>query len=954
MSGISFQRGIKKCIVRLCILLFFGGLQWIMATVCYAQDTLIYSTNTIDIQNLSCTPFISVQQLLKGNVAGVYVQENTGEPGAIQNILIRGLSAPAFSNKDFPGVLPAVYLNGIPLIQENPMLYDIKQYDINPIGAAANVLAGLNIASIESFRIIKDPLELAKLGPLASNGAVWITTKDGYYGGKNVSAGVFLGMAFAPTTVKMTNGTHEKAFRQRFYDAYQVATENRHYPDYLLDARDLNYFGNPDWAESYYQSSPLYNINASIGGGAPTANYVFLLAHTRDAGVANETSYSKYNVSFALNMRPLDELNVNTFINVAKIDRERNLHFRDRYAEMEYLVDFSTPIAPSNNTYTAFLADNALTKDDNFNNLMNGQLTLKYTKNRFYADAKFQMDYTTDVRRAFWPTTLMESVSFVSNFSGYNRRVIGDASVGYIFDLAGIHRWDIHWNGSILSDLYHYNYTRAFDGDDDKKPTTSSGNFKQYRYVDRLENKLVSTSFSLDYKYKNWYSLDVLLRYDGNSNVQPDKRWIFTPSFSAKWNLKNQLFTSAQALSDLAINISWARVGKQLQSDLFAMGPRYTSSNINWDGQALLSSGNGYAVITRPYELGWVGYDLGWPLAEKINVELNASFLNNRIQTSVSVYENRDKNLVTQIQVPQEFGYKYRFAEGMEVGNKGLELSLSASLLSGSVPEKLKWDLSFNAAYNRNELKKLPEGLSEIVIGDHKLQVGQSIDAFWVYRNEGVYARDEEVPSKEGKLLSIGGIPFQKGDPRWVDVDANNAIDSDDRVLKGHALPPFTGGITNNFAYKRFDFGFHFFFASGHSALNLRDQQRYDFMTLDNLPALRSVKEIFFWQNTNQKDDYPVYNPLSNVHPYRAEQDIFLEKLSYLKLRNVTLGYTLSLKKVKDRTLESLYFYFTANNLFTVSGFTGDDPELVNFNGAYDGYSLPIPRSVSMGVRFKF
>jgi hypothetical protein len=245
---------------------------------------------------------------------------------------------------------------------------------------------------------------------------------------------------------------------------------------------------------------------------------------------------------------------------------------------------------------------------------------------------------------------------------------------------------------------------------------------------------------------------------------------------------------------------------------------------------------------------------------------------------------------------------------------------------------------------------KILEINATAVIGDRKLQVGQPIDAFWVYQNKGVYTSDAEVPVKDGKPLSINGIAFRAGDPIWVDNDGNNRIDNNDRILTGHAIPPFTGGLTNKFTFGRFDLDFHLFFAVGHSALNLRDQQRYDFVTLDNMQSLQSIREIFFWQNTNQKDDYPIYNPESNVHPYRAEQDIFLEKLSYLKLRSVSWGYLFPLKNKENR----LYLYLIANNLFSISNFSAGDPELVNFNGTYDGYMLPIPRSVSLGMRFKF
>jgi TonB-linked SusC/RagA family outer membrane protein len=943
-----------KRVLMICLLavLVFANL--------FAQTEIVTSTvkeeagsqfrDTLDSGKIFQLPFISVQQYLKGSTAGVYVQENNGEPGTIQSMLVRGLSSPVFSNKDVSGVQPAVYINGVPLIQENSYVYDIKQFDVNPIGAASNKLAGLDISSIASIEVIKDPLQLAKLGPLASNGAIMIRTKDGYYGGKNISIGVSAGMAFAPSSVNMTNASYEKAFRQRFYDAYPQAAVSM--PEYLTDSRDARYFGEPDWADNYYQSAPLYNINASIGGGSKIANYVFSLAATKDAGVADKTSYTKYNIGFGLNMIPLDALNVSLVINASNISRKRNQNFRDRFAEMEYMVDFSTPLAPGGNSYADFLTSNDLTKDDNFNNLMNGLLSLTYTKKRFTAVVSLKFDYTTNIRRAFWPMSYLQSVNFVSNYSGYNQRAIGDGVLGYSLPLSDAHKMNIQWNGSILADLYHYSYTRAYDGDDDMKPTTSSGNFKQYRYADRLENKLVSTSLSFDYKYKNLLNLGLLARYDGNSAVQSDSRWMFTPAASAEWNLKNQFLSSNSVLSVLSLRASYARIAKSVQSDRYELGPQYLASSITWSGEPLLSSANGYATITRPYVSAWVGYDMKMPYSDKIELSLNSSFFNNRLSAGISVYKNNDKDMLTYLPVTQEMGYEYKLASGMEVSNRGVELTLSADILKNS---PLTWNMSFNANYNVNRLEKLPENQTETVIGDYKLQVGQPIDAFWVYQNKGIYTSDSSVPVKDGKKLNMNGVAFQAGDPIWTDADGNNQINNDDRVLIGHAIPPYTGGLTNSFAYKRFDFSFSFFFALGHSALNLRDQQRYDFVTLDNMQSLQSIKEIFFWQNTNQRDDYPIYNPASGIHPYRAEQDLFLEKLSYLKLRNVSLGYTLPLKKKKDGNApESLYFYLSGANLLSFSNFSAGDPELVNFDGTYDGYSLPIPRSILLGLKFNF
>lgn len=912
--------------------------------------------DTVDIKNLQRSQFLSIQQLLKGNASGVYTQENNGEPGSIQSMLIRGISSPIFSNKDVAGVQPAVYVNGIPLSLDHPYVYDIMQYDVNPIGSATNILAGLDVQAIESIEVIKDPLTLAKLGPLAANGAIWIVTKDGYYGGSNVSINASGGIVFAPSKIKMTNGGYEKTFRQKFYDTYKVPVGQQYYPSYLADPRESSYFGEPDWADSYYKSSPLYNVNASIGGENSLANYVFTLGLTQESGVTKNVGNTKYNIGFALNITPIPGFTVSTYINANRIDRKRNKNFIDRLTEMEYLPDLSTPIAPSGGAYDRFLGYNDLTKEENLNNLLNGYLSMRYIKNRFHVNAGVLLDYNTNVRHVFWPSTLMESVSFVSDYSGYNRRLIGNASVGYLFDLTPAHALDLRLDGSIQSDYYHYNYSKGYDGEDDTKTTSNSGGFTRvYRFADRLETRLVSTSFALDYNFKKLLYASALIRYDGASNVQLDNRWLFSPAFSLGWDLRRQFFDYSSLVSKLSLKASWARLGHILQSDRFTLGPNYVSSETGWSGQSMISSSNGFATITRPYSKGWVDYGMGWPYSDKFSIELNGSFLNNRINVGLSFYENREKDNILQIPVSQELGYKSKFVNGMEISNRGIEMNVLASPLAINNQDCLSWDISLNMAYNQNELKKLPSGLNEIVTNGRKFQVGKSIDAFWLYQNNGIYADNSEVPVKNGKPLSINGVPFQKGDPKWTDVNGDNVIDDNDRLLKGHALPQFTGGITNQFKYKQFDFSFHWFFALGHSALNVRDQQRYDFMTLDRTKSIRSVKEIFFWQELpNQKDDYPIYNPLSKVHPYRAEQDLFLEKLSYLKLRNVTLGYTLPLKGEKRRIVKSLYFYLTANNLFTITGFSGDDPELVGFNGYYDGCSMPIPRSASLGLRFKF
>lgn len=227
----------------------------------------LFQNNRDSVSMLSAKniPSISVQQMLKGNVAGVYVQETSGEPGTQQSMIIQGLSGPVFNNKDIYNLQPTVYLNGIPLIQDNPFAYDVQKYDYNRIGPATNLLSSIDVDNIESIQVIKDPADLAKLGPNAANGAIWITTKPAKSGIRDISINSYLGMVQAnnPSTV---NGVFENNFRKPFYQKYATAQDYSNYAPYLKDSTNTDYFGKSNWSDLYYKTVPLYSVDLAITG----------------------------------------------------------------------------------------------------------------------------------------------------------------------------------------------------------------------------------------------------------------------------------------------------------------------------------------------------------------------------------------------------------------------------------------------------------------------------------------------------------------------------------------------------------------------------------------------------------------------------------------------------------------------------------------------------------------
>uniref|UniRef100_UPI00402609BE TonB-dependent receptor plug domain-containing protein n=1 Tax=Paraprevotella clara TaxID=454154 RepID=UPI00402609BE len=297
--------------------------------------------DSVDMMGVYRSPYISLQQNLKGQVPGLYIQEPSGEPGTQQAMFLRGTSVPLFSKVDAMSTQPAVYVNGVPIIENRAYSYSIKNNDVNPLGTATNLLAGLHLANIESIEVIKDPYELAKLGPLAANGAIWIVTRDGYRGGPNVTVDASLTASMASNgDVRMTNANDERNFRAGFYP--EGTDLDRYLPAYLKDRTDPMFFGVPGWAEDYYNTPQLqYNVNASVAGGKGIANYLFAIGTATNEGMADNTDYSKYNIDFYLNMMPVKGLTVSTILQATKVSRSRNNTLRDRYAEMEYFPSMS-------------------------------------------------------------------------------------------------------------------------------------------------------------------------------------------------------------------------------------------------------------------------------------------------------------------------------------------------------------------------------------------------------------------------------------------------------------------------------------------------------------------------------------------------------------------------------------------------------------------------------------
>ena len=921
--------------------------------------------NPIEIKKQALLPYSSLAQYLKGSNTGLYVTEPSGESGTKQPMYFRGISRPLFSDIDVFQNQPLVVVDGVPLVGEHPFAYAVQTYNLERIGPATNLLANINIDMVKSIEVLKDIAAIAMYGPNAANGAIVVRTKE-YKADKSnrIAVNMYTGLAERPH-VTTINGEYENKFRKQFYDLYTSNgkyNDGDSYPVYLSDSLNMNYFGKSDWTDSYYNSGLVYNLNANLSGGGPRANFQFAAGSTQDKGVADQVKLNKYYALFGLNMRPMTWLTFSMQANIARLDRNRNLNLRDRFAQLAYFPDLSAPLSPNKEVYNEYLSYYKKGFDNNKTNVVQGYGKLQFDFGNFHFLSTGMLDYNEGYRDQFYHSKLMESNSFASNYYGYNQRAVFDNKAFYDWNINEKNKINLLVGNSLQWDTYRYNYAYAYKGVNDfikvnlLEDDALKSNYLEataypkaliFKFLDRIRHNLVSFYGKATYNYGDKVETSLLLRSDGSSNAQPDARWIFTPSLSINWNIKNSYFNTNTSLKDLTARFSVGRIGLNNVFDDFAQGPNYVAQ-MGFTGNQLIAGYNAIAGLVRPYESGWVGYNIPWAYIDQGNLGLDYAIQKKNFHVSLDVYVKQTKNQLINVPSYSEYGYKSSYAAGMNVQNLGAELTVGLDPVQS---DNFKWSTALNVSHNQNKLKALPNGLDRLVIGNNLLEVGKPLDQYWLLANEGIYRTDAEVPQG----MTYNAIQLRAGDPIWKDRNGDNTINDEDRKLQGHRLPAVFGNWYNNFVFGKWDLGINMYYNIGRQLINQEMANRFDFINNEGAKNLDAIKEITYWEKRGDYSKYPLYNPWSTVIAYQADQDLFLENASFVKIRAVTLGYNLtSLVAGRAQAIKNAYAYVSANNVATITSYSGVDPEIVDYTGYDIGSKMRIPRIYTLGIKVDF
>lgn len=867
-------------------------------------------------------PSIAATQALQGRAAGVSITSSNGEPGANPRIRIRGGSSinagsnPLYVVDGFPGATPP------------------------PPG---------DIASME---ILKDASATAIYGSRGANGVVLITTKQGKRGKTKIDLLTSYSIQEVGNKLDLLNADQFAGLMNEIY------ADNR-YPNIG------SYGEGTDWQEEIFRQGALQNYQLSASGGSESMNFYASLNYFGQDGIVINSDYSRLSALTNLDFKASEKVRVGskllynrTIKNGVRTQESTGgtsnagvigsaLRFSPILgifdADGQYTrADVGDPI--DNPVAVARERENELVND-----LFQGNL---YVEIDLLKDLNFRTTLgvqTNNTRNGiFVPTTLNEGNNTGGTgmiISEKNTNVINENYLTYNKTFNRIHTlgvmggysyqsyrgegWTAENRGFISNGFSFWNL-----GGGSNYQSPSSG----------LTEWLMSSLYGrLNYNFSDRYLLTFTGRYDGSSRFGANNKWAFFPSGAFAWNVMKEQFMGdiLRPVSNLKLRISYGITGNtEIGSyrSLARFSPSFT-----------VIGGNPVNSV-RPTEVQ--NPDLSWESTQQTNFGVDLGLLNNRINLTADYYYKKTVDLLYELPLPPYSGYSSSLQNIGSLENKGWEFSLNTVNTEGV----LGWTTDFNITFNRNKILSLPQGeiIESGVPGhllntqSHILREGLPVGSFYGYIYDGIYQTGDSFDTEPGKV---------PGDVKYRDIngrDANNEltglpdgiVNNDDRTIIGNPHPDFIFGFNNNFKYKNFDLNIFFQGSVGNDMLNLTRMELEWMSGKGN--ALATALDR--WTPTNTDTNMPRASSTNS----NAVSTRWIEDGSYVRLKNISLGYNLPLSIAEQIKISSLRIFVSAQNILTITNYTGYDPEVSyrdsNRNLGLDYGSYPNVKSYTIGL----
>ena len=913
--------------------------------------------------------YTSASSMLQGRTAGVQVTSNGGSPGSPASVRIRGTNSLRGNNE------PLYVIDGVIINSAGEDVLNATA-DANEKQQTQNGLTGLNLRDVESMQILKDASATAIYGSRGANGVVLITTKRGKQGKGVLNLYSTTAVSQVTKTIDIMSPVNYAQYRN------QDAIINENNIPYQIVGNDVYLIDNGvvgdkplrqvNWQNDILRLTNSSSVGGNVSGAFEKSDYYLSGEFNQQEGVVPNTFLNSGNFRINYNTRVSDKVKLDTrigfYIGRGTMSQGASVSGGDR-SFVRQLISYNP------------LVDGELENDEigdtNPYTFLDG-----YAENIKEKRVNASVDFTYEISDGF-KYQLRTGINYRNKYRSRwfgpetfkGGLVNGDLSLStleklsYTIDNLLVYNKKFNKNHRINTTV-----GITYDGSDSFVTTYNVGEFPINTLKDRgpqygelvlspyttanIKDEILSFLGRANYTLKNRYVFNGTFRVDNSSKFKGDNQTGFFPSFSFAWMANKERFLKKyDNLSNLKLRASWGQVGNQ------AINPYQTYSNY---GPLLYSDANN-STILGVGALNIANEDLTWETTSQFNVGTDFSFVDDRYSFTVDAYKKETTDLLISLPTPTSTGFSNFLTNQGGVENKGLDFSFDALLVD-------KKDFSFsvggNISFNKSkvvDLGALPK--RDIIIDGETTNVsyylgnnvstgnnfkapsnafieGQPIGVFWGYETNGIYTSSESAstgPTYQGNTNNAGDVIF-------VDQNGDGNVNDADKTIIGNPNPDFSFGFNTNLTYKGIDFSMLFTGLKGNEIMN--GNLLIEEVAAGGSKNIRPYAYLDAWSAENPNGAYPAVGSLtaSNV-----PSDRIIEDGSYLRLSNVTLGYTVDLKK---SMFNSFKVYVAANNLFTITNYSGYDPELTSF--LYDGtvvgvdwQGTPNVSSVLLGVNIK-
>ncbi len=893
----------------------------------------IVSVNADDLKNI---PAASLNQLLQGKAAGVQVTANSGVPGGSITFRVRG------NNSINASVDPLYIIDGV----------IISNTDLIQTGlgnqAASNPLADINPADIQNIQILKDANATAIYGSLGANGVVIITTKRGRLNSNGrVNLNVSHGWSDAPNKFKVVTGPQNGMLINE--SRINTAIDNGLDPSTVI----LPY--NPDTLQTYDRVSGLFrtantqNYELGVSGGTEKSTYYASFGYLKQEGIVRPSNFERGSARLNYDNYVTRQLKVGTSLNLSRTYRNVSVNDNSPTGVINSAIFPRSflPIFNANGTYARYGSfDNHLALINNLDNNAVGWRTVGnvYAEYSITPALKFRSSWSLDNNSEYennYANTLI-SAGIASNGSATSNETkntvfTADQVLTFIKTFNKRHQLNALVGNSVNTILAQNTNATGTRFPTNNIKAISAASTRSGSSSESFA-KLLSFFGKASYTLDNKYTIDGSIRADGSSRFGVNNRWGYFPSGGITWRASQEDFIqNLNFFDDLKLRASAGLSGNQNGIGAYA-------------AQGLWGAGTNYLDNPGTSPLQLVNADLTWETTRQVDVGAEFTILNKRLTVAVDYYNKYTHDLLLNVPIPSRAGYVpavYLQNYGA-VRNKGTEITIHSNNITTS---EFTWTTDFNISWNHNKIEKLASDITLGASGRNTsiLRQGYAVNSFNLYKQ--LY------------------VDPQTGNAVYEDVNKDGIITSADRQIVGNANAHYTGGLTNTFSYKGFDLNFFFYFSQGNEILNMQNFFLVHGGTQANIGFVPLQLER--WQHPGDITDIPrlttySLNPTVNggaANNYGGNvaslSSRYLEDASFIRLRNISLGYNLPSSVTQRLRLSSLRAYVQVSNLITISKYSGLDPEISSQSGnqntaGYDWATVPQPRTIQVGVNVSF